>query len=132
MILITSDGKRIVDVGTSDIWTSLYSTVVIRLRKVHENIPLALKLFKDGKCLPENATKTARQINLIRDSLASVRVDEIVYDMNKKIPWLEDVSSIVTSAGNFYITADGKDLLFEIVSILTYAGIMNVMVESAD
>lgn len=36
-------------------------------------------------------------------------------------PWSNNLSGIVTSCGNLYTTLDGKDLLYEVVCVLTYA-----------
>lgn len=36
-------------------------------------------------------------------------------------PWSDNLSGIVTSCGNLYTTSDGKDLLYEVVCVLTYA-----------
>ena len=36
-------------------------------------------------------------------------------------PWSNYLSGIVTSCGNLYTTLDGKDLLYEVVCVLTYA-----------
>lgn len=123
MRLITSDSKRVVDVGGGDIWFSVYSTIEIRLKSFKNQIPEIIHFFKTGKCSTESALETARQFNLLRDELSKYTPDKAVYNMNnlsEKPPWENDLSPVVTSCGNLYTTADGKDLLFEIVSILTY------------
>ena len=70
--------------------------------------------------------ETARQLNLVRDNLSGLPVTEIVYDMKKplkKAPWKDNISTIVTSCGNIFTTADGKDLIFELNTVLCYCGI---------
>ncbi|MBR3362043.1 MAG: hypothetical protein IKG39_11950 [Lachnospiraceae bacterium] len=126
MRIVSEDEKRIVDVGTSDLFFSLYSTVIVRINNAKNEMPLAIEFLHKGECPYEKAQATARQINLIRDALASIPLEQIVYDYSdrtKVAPWEGNVSPVITSAGNFYITADGKDLLFEIASILVYADI---------
>ena len=67
----------------------------------------------------------------MRDKLSNYPPEELVYDINdrsKHAPWEGNISPVVTSCANFYTTADGKDLLFEIVSILTYGAYMKTAV----
>ena len=133
MRLVTSNLKRTVDIGGSDIWYSIYSTVEKRLGFFKRKIPLAIEFLKSGKCDSENALESARQFNLLRDELAKYAPNKAVYtmdDMTKAAPWEDDLSPVVTSCANLYTTADGKDLLFEIVSILTYAYYLKVSVSA--
>lgn len=133
MRLISSNLKRSVDVGGSDIWYSIYSTVEKRMGSFKKKIPLAIEFLKTGKCNSENALESARQFNLLRDELAKYPPSKAVYnmdDMSKLAPWADDLSPVVTSCANLYTTADGKDLLYEIVSILTYAYYLNVSVSA--
>ena len=129
MRLITTDGKRYVDIGNSDIWTALYSTIVGNIKGLKRNgIADAIKFLETGNCMAQDGYKIARQFNLIRDGLASVSPSKFIYDINDKkktCPWGR-FSPIVTSCANLFTTADGGDLLFEIVSILTYAEIAKV------
>ena len=124
MRIISSDYERSVDIGTSDIWHSLYSIVETRSKNFKKSIPLALSFLKTGNSGAENALECARQFNLIRDELSKYPPQMAVYDIDdvtKSAPWADNISPVVTSCGNLYLTADGKDLLYEIVSILTYA-----------
>lgn len=44
------------------------------------------------------------------------------------VPWKGRLSNVITSCANLYTTADGKDLLYEVVSILCYAEVAAVSV----
>ncbi len=128
MTIISSDNSRFVDIGNSDIWNSLYSTVKVNLSDQHSKIPLAIQFLENKSCSAKDATETARQFNLVRDMLAQFPPSCVCYDwqnLKKEAPWIHDVSPVVTSCANFYTTADGEDLLYEIVKILCYAGITN-------
>lgn len=131
LIVISEDGKRVVNVGGSDIWNSLYSTVEVRLRRSKSKISLALNFFKTGMCEAKDCDETARQFNLIRDMLSQCAPDKAVYDMydrEKDVPWKGRLSNVITSCANLYTTADGKDLLYEVVSILCYADVAAISV----
>lgn len=124
MIVTTADNKRYVDVGTAGIWHSVLSTADVRLASMKKHISLALNFLESGKCSANDAYETARQINLIRDAFSQIAPSNAVYDRDKPTlaaPWSKSLSGIVTSCGNLYTTSDGKDLLYEVVCILTYA-----------
>ena len=73
----------------------------------------------------------AANVRLLLDSgcaliVFSCPLSALVYDMNdtkKKAPWEGNISSVITSCGNFFTTADGKDLIFELTSLLCYAAV---------
>ena len=124
MIIRTTDDKRMIDVGSYGIWYSVYSTAEVRLSPMKKSLSLALAFLKSGKCSYNDAYETARQINLIRDAFSQITPSQAVYnkdDLSKVAPWADNMSGIVTSCGNLYTTADGKDLLYELVCILTFA-----------
>lgn len=134
MTLITTDGNRSVEIGQAAILHSLYSTVVARIKDVNEFAPDALNLLKTGRYSGKEGLKVARQLNLIRDRLSQIPPESAVYDIDNpgaRAPWEGRVSEVITSCGNMYTTADGKDLLFELVSILTYVGYSKVAIEAA-
>ena len=80
MIIITSDDKRYVDVGSESIWYSVLSTAEIRLVHIKSEIELALDFMNNGKCKFSNAYETARQVNLIRDAFSQISPAEAVYN----------------------------------------------------
>lgn len=124
MIIMSSDDKRYVDVGSEAIWYSVLSTAEIRLAPMKKDIRLALDFLNTGKCSAKNAHETARQFNLIRDAFSQIAPSSAVYNkenLTMAAPWSNNLSDIVTSCGNLYTTSDGKDLLYEVVCILTYA-----------
>ncbi len=135
MEIITTDGKRYVDVGSKKYWDSLFSTIIINLEKTKNDIMLAVKFIETGACSFNESQETARQINLIRDRLSQFGPDKAVYDYHHpemKCPWEGNLSPIVTSCGNLYTTSDGKDLLVELVTILTYSSVKKVNVEVSE
>lgn len=124
MHIITKDSERVINVGTNDILFSLYSTVMVKLKNNYSELSDAISFFQTGKCKYDNALNCARQINLIRDKLSQISPDDSVYDMNdmsKEAPWKGKLSPIITSCGNMFTTTDGKDLLYEMVCIMTYS-----------
>lgn len=124
MIIMSSDDKRYIYVGSEGIWYSILSTAEVRLAPMKKSISLALDFLHTGKCSAKNAHETARQFNLLRDTLAQITPSNAVYDKENPsvaAPWSGNLSGVVTSCGNLYTTSDGKDLLYEVVCVLTYA-----------
>ncbi len=133
MRLISEDGKRVVNIGGSDIWKSLYSTAVSCLGGKRKNYELAFRFLETGKCDGNDGYKVARQINLMRDGLSVFPPENAVYDMdNPKLvaPWKANLNPVITSCANLFTTADGQDLLFEIVCILCYAQIAGISIRA--
>lgn len=132
LTISSSDNELFVNVGSGDVWISLMSTVDIRLKNCKKDISYAVNFLHSGECSAEDALKTARQFNVIRDELSKFKPDQIVYDeddLSKESPWKYNISPVVTSCANFFTTADGNDLLYEIVNILTYAALNNTSVK---
>ena len=132
MRLYTSDEKRTVDVGTGSLWYSLYSTVVVTTSENIKNmIPLALAFLKNGDCPASGIKETKEQIIAVRSLLAELKPDKAVYDLHKPNdapPWAGNIAPTVTSCANLYTTADGKDLLTEVIALLEYADEHNLPV----
>jgi hypothetical protein len=126
MTIYSCDNERFISVGRNEIFFSLYSTVVYYFGKSQLDLRYAIQFLKTGNCSCRNALATARQINLVRDNLSTVLPEQCIFDINdlsKKAPWHNNLSPAITSCGNLYTTSDGKDLLYELVSILVYADI---------
>lgn len=125
MKIYTSDSRQAVDVGTGDVWHSIYSTAVTHLSDDDKDfLQYGLDFLKCGACAADDAQITARQIELIQRRFAHIAPMDAVWDMNDpsiKGPWHHGISTDVTSCANLYTTADGKDLFHEIISLLKYA-----------
>ena len=127
MRIVSSDYKKIVDVGSTEIWDALCATVKVLLSKKQGDIALAISFLSNGSCEAKNCIECAREINLIRDRLSQFPPNKVVYSTNDRsyIPnWAKSISPVITSCANFFLTADGNDLLFEIVCALTYGGLI--------
>ena len=131
MTIMSSDGLLCVDIGNYNIWNCLYSTVITKLQYIKADIQSAVSFLESGNCSAEKCIETAKQLNLIRDHLSKYSPSELVFDYKNpstKAPWDGNISPIVTSCGNFFTTADGKDLIFELNSVLCYCSIKKIAV----
>ena len=131
MTIISEDDRVNVDVGSYDVWNCLYSTIITNLNNMNSKIALAISFLESGTCLPSNCIETARELNLIRDALSAIPLSYIVYDHTnptQKAPWINNISPIITSCGNFFLTADGKDLISELNIVLCYCSVKKISV----
>lgn len=129
MLVFTTNDKRTIDVGSDRVWRSILYTMRKHIKDYKNNLQMADRFLCTGSCKSECAQETARQINLLRDAFSSIRPNLAVFDeldSSKKPPWGDIISPVTTSCANLYLTSDGKDLLFEMVSILTYASVIGV------
>lgn len=134
MTITNSSYTYIINVGRSDIWLAVCSTIRKYTEHRKNELEAALTFLETGNCPASKCLEAARQFNLIRDELAKHTPDEAVYDiddLSKEAPWKENISPIITSCANYFTTADGNDLLAEIVKILSYSGYTgkNVLVD---
>ena len=135
MIIISEDSKKVVDIGSRDILYALYSTVYMQLGIAKRKVLLGLAFLETGVCADENALETARQLNLIRDELSKFAPGKMVYNKNepKKVaPWGKNISPVITSCGNYFTTADGKNLISELIELFVYADIKIISVSMDD
>ena len=114
MIIMSSDDKRYVDVGSEDIWYSVLSTAEIRLAPMKKDIRLALDFLNTGKCSAMNAHETARQFNLIRDAFSQIDPSNAVYNKDKPsmvAPWINNLK-LYNSEGSVEIqTSDPSAII---------------------
>ena len=132
MMIASLDGERVVNIGGSDIWFSVYSTAKVAFRSRKNLIDKAMVFMERGECDWRDGFEIARQFNLIRDEFAKIPPEKAIYDVNnrkKEAPWANNISPVITSCANLFTTADGQDLLFEVVSILVYAQVKKVGIE---
>ncbi len=135
MMLESADGQRLLDLGGRELTNSILSTVTVHLDSLLPQVPLAVQFLRYGNCVADDAQEAARQLNLIRDALGAIPPEQAVWDLNDRTvlpPWTGNLSPIVTSCANLYTTSNGRDLLWELVALLTYASVVETSVRVID
>lgn len=126
MRLFTSDYSKTVDIGTSSIWNSVYSTArTVLSDSISAHVPLAMAFLKTGACSAADAKETQVQLMEIRSAFLALAPEKAIYDWHQPAmpaPWKGNIAPTVTSCASLYTTADGKDLLCEVSNLLEYAG----------
>ena len=125
MKLFTSDNKNTVNIGNKGVWDALYLTAVTCLSEDDKDfLQFAMDFFKTGECVNDDAQITARQMELVKKRFLKVVPTDAAFEhvacycdtlrSNRK-------NETVDSYANFFKTADGSDLLDEVIGLLKYA-----------
>ncbi len=132
MNIISSDAKLSIPMGGYDTWQTLCSTIRYHLASSAVQMPHVFHFLETGHCSSQDCLSTAREFNLVRDYLAQIKPDQIIYDdknPEKAPPWGDKISPVITSCANYLTSGDGDDLLAEIVKIFTYASYAKVDID---
>lgn len=121
-ITVLGDNKRVL-VGAPSFLFSFYSTIVCNIAN-YQQYKVSVKFLGSGKILADDCDTAAKELEQIRQDLKRFPPDRVVWDMNHKEklpPWGNNISPHIDSLGNYFVTADGKDLFDELISLLKYA-----------
>lgn len=124
MIITTKSNDRVVEIGSPSYLFCFYSTIKSHISSTSSETAKALSFLKEGKLSSESCIQTARELNKIRDTLSGIAPNKVVWDITdprKSPPWGTNISPVITSLGNYFITADGKDFFFELIALLQHA-----------
>ena len=134
MNIVTIDGKRRITVGTPSFLFSFYSTIVCNVPD-YAQYKSCMTFLHEGKISADACGCAASDLEKIHLELEKIPPKHVVWDMNdrsKLPPWKDNISSHITSLGNYFVTADGKDLIDELISVLEYAAQHHVGLEIED
>ena len=108
MIIISADNKRYVDIGSEEMLLIVLYTAEVRLSEMMPHIASAIDFLNTKRCSYYRALDTARQFNLVRDAFSQIPPEKAVFDKKHpslQIPWLKNISPVITSCGNLFLTA---------------------------
>ena len=66
-----------------------------------------------GKLSWKNAFVAKRELEQIREGLDELLPDKVIWDigdLSEQPPWGNNISTTITSLGNYFVTSDGRDL----------------------
>lgn len=123
MDIITKSNSKKVHVGTASFLYCFYSTLMCQLNGL-EDYSAVKKFLKSGAVDGEFVKRCANELVTIREALSHLAPDQIIWNMDDRSaapPWGQDISSEITSLGNYFVTSDGKDLFEELIELLNHA-----------
>lgn len=132
MRLVSFDYIKTVDVGTGSIWWSIYSTAnTIFSDDAKEKVSDAMNFLKTGECSARQSAVVSDQLQMIQKTFSVLSPEIAVFDLERPHvapPWKGNVAPTVTTLANLYTTADGKNLLTEVIALLQYASEQEVSI----
>jgi len=103
-------------VGTGDFLHSFFSTIAYNLEdgKWGTKYPFLMKELYNGTLPEEHLKKAKDELGAIAIELKKMPISNVIWDiddLNKPMPWGDNISSDITDLSNYFVTSEGKDLI---------------------
>ena len=130
MKITVSDQSKYINVGSPSFLYAFFSTIVCKV-PANANTSVGINFLKTGAISAAECEACAKSFEGIRKELSAFPRSEIIWneeEPSQQPPWGDNISSHITSLGNYFVTADGKDLISELILLLQYASEHNLNV----
>lgn len=103
-------------IGRADFLGSFFDTVTVRLEggARGSRFPTLAGLYRDGELSPDAAELARVELADVERELRQQRPADVVCDIDKpdvSPPWGSDIADTITSLGDYFVTADGRQLI---------------------
>lgn len=103
-------------VGRADFLGSFFDTVTVRLEGGARGslFPTLAALYGDGELSPDAAQLARAELASVERELREHPPADVVWDIDKpdvSPPWDADIADTITSLGDYFVTADGRQLI---------------------
>jgi 2,3-bisphosphoglycerate-dependent phosphoglycerate mutase len=114
-------------VGTGDFFHAFFSTIGARLEPDGwgTRFPVLMTELYGGELAADHAARALAELERVREELRRLPPSDVVWDIEdrgRQPPWGEDISDEITDLGNYFVTADGKDLIDTAAEAIASAG----------
>lgn len=120
----TKSADRVVNVGSTSTFYSLFSTAKSLFGRHAKKVAVALAFLESGSCNAKDCAKAAKQLEKINKELGRHAPEDAVWDMNHPnilAPWDGNIAPTIESCADLYTTSEGEPMLPELIGILQYA-----------
>jgi len=112
-------GNKSFEIGSSDFFHSFFSTILVRLENNRwgSRFPVLMNHLYTRNLSSDLSTEARQELKNIEIELAAFPPDEIVWDFEDRSlspPWKNDISEQITNLSNYFVTSNGKQLIFVI------------------
>ena len=109
-------GYIMYEIGTASFLHSFFSTVAYRLEnnKWGSKFPVIMNELYQGKLSCKNVPIAKEELTQIKKDLMMFSPNKVIWDiedLSKQPPWGNNISSEISSLGNYFITCDGQDFI---------------------
>ena len=113
-------------VGEHELLNAFFSTASVRLEPAGwgTRFPHLMNELFEGDLPAEHAAAAAEELEVVRAELREHPPSEVVwdvYDRDRRPPWGDDISPDITDLSNYFVTADGEDLIGKLAEALDFA-----------
>jgi hypothetical protein len=113
-------------VGTGDFLHAFFSTVAARLEPAGwgSRHPALMRTLYAGRIGGEDAARALAELEEVREGLREFAPSEVVWDYEdreRRPPWGDDIADTITSLADWFVTADGRDLIDVLHEALAHA-----------
>ncbi|MFV9423782.1 Imm70 family immunity protein [Microbacterium sp. S1037] len=103
-------------IGRADFLGSFFDTVTVRLEggTRGSRFPTLAALYGDGELSPDAAQLARAELANVERELRRHPSADVVWDIDKpdvSPPWGSDIADTITSLGDYFVTADGRQLI---------------------
>lgn len=103
-------------VGRADFLGSFFDTVTFRLEggARGSRFPKLAALYRDGELSPDTTELARSELANVERELRQHLPADVVWDLDKPDvtpPWGSDIAETITSLGDYFVTADGRQLI---------------------
>lgn len=107
-------GLRWYEIGSSSFLNSWFSSVNYHLENEDwgSKYPIIMDDFYMGKVSSALVDKFKKEVIETREKLRGYKPSQVIWDiddLDKDPPWGSNISSDITSLGDYYVTSDGRD-----------------------
>lgn len=100
----------------ADFLGSFFDTVTVRLEggARGSRFPTLTALYRDGELSPDAAQLARAELANVERELRRRPPADVVWDIDKpdvSPPWGSDIADTITSLGDYFVTADGRQLI---------------------
>lgn len=109
-------GHRSYELGSGAFLYAFFSTVAVRAERGSwgSRFPTVMHKLYAGAVDPDEAVRALGELDEIEEALATFRPDDVVWDFDHRDagpPWTSDISPLITSLADYFVTSEGLDLL---------------------
>ncbi|KTS04007.1 Imm70 family immunity protein [Microbacterium testaceum] len=103
-------------VGRADFLGSFFDTVTVRLEGGGRGsrFPTLAGVYRDGELSPDAAQLARVELADVERELRQHPPADVIWDIDKSDvspPWGSDIADTITSLGDYFVTADGRQLI---------------------
>lgn len=104
-------------IGSADFLHAFFSTIAYNLEDNNWGLeyPYLMNDLYMGELKKENVSNALKELKEIKEKLKKLPAKKVVWDiedLEKQPPWGDNISSDITDLSNYFVTSDGKDLIY--------------------